>query len=326
MLSAEHKACAQSQNLLSYLAGALINYKYEGVEFSPTIIFCDNFDAVLKSFPGGVAHTIGVAKLDVSSGSGILKDCGPLSGNNWFIFIERLKNDKIKYGVFSYFNLPTAMSIEETISICGVDFCVLLKKIGPNTINVKGAKGSSLVLVFSTFRNLSSVDSDIKNFSKNCSQGLPQSTHNSNFESYFCKFLISSVSSSHGTILLCVDKIECLDVKELKDSIRISPALDFYSAFLEFLTAKTADSILTLQRCEELLLGFMKSDGMIVFDTKGCVIAYRVFYKSARAAKKGGGGARLRAFEGVKKLAGTQIVSALFRSQDGLTLYHGGGE
>ena len=65
---------------------------------------------------------------------------------------------------------------------------------------------------------------------------------------------------------------------------------------------------------------------MIVFDTTGKITAYRVFYRpqaAAPALSKTVGGARRRAFEGVKGLVGVHIVSVLFRSQDGQTLHHG---
>lgn len=113
----------------------------------------------------------------------------------------------------------------------------------------------------------------------------------------------------------------------MKDAVPLSPLLDFQAAFSEFQTANTAGSILSLQRCEELLQGFLRCDGMIVFDTCGRVIAYRVFFrpmgKVASDADGVVGGARRRAFEGVKDLVGKKLTSVLFRSQDGLTLHHG---
>jgi hypothetical protein len=57
------------------------------------------------------------------------------------------------------------------------------------------------------------------------------------------------------------------------------------------------------------------------------IIAYRVFYRppqtAGSVASNVTGGARRRAFEGIKTLVGTQLSSVLFRSQDGLTIYHG---
>ena len=134
-----------------------------------------------------------------------------------------------------------------------------------------------------------------------------------------------ALTLSHGTILICGHDLDLAAVREMQDAVLVSPLLDFQSAFLEFQTANTAGSILALQRCEELLHGFLRCDGMIAFDTSGRITAYRVFFRPVAASSETQvtGGARRRAFEGVKSLVGNQLLSALFRSQDGLTLEHG---
>lgn len=114
----------------------------------------------------------------------------------------------------------------------------------------------------------------------------------------------------------------------MSDAVAVTPALDFGSVFSDYQKSGTAAAVLTLQRCEELLRGFLKCDGIIVFDRTARVIAYRVFYRppptQGPATENVSGGARRRAFEGLKTLVGTKLVSALFRSQDGLTIYRGG--
>jgi hypothetical protein len=330
LLMDEHQACAQSQNLLGYLAGALLSFKDEGIEFTPSVILCDALQSVLKAFPGAVSHTIGRAPLDPGSGPKILKDCAPLSSRNWFIFIERRGDGDVDYGVFTYFRLPTAIPLHEGITINPDQFCVLLRKVNVNTIEMRGAKGSSLTLIFSTVREALNSGVPIERFAASCCAGTLDETAQKGFKTYFTRLLEAALTSSHGTILVCAEGLELGTVSELQDAVPVSPTLDFQAAFLEFQTAPTADAILNLQRCEELLQGFLRCDGMIVFDTAARVTAYRVFFRPTGpdpgANDEVVGGARRRAFEGVKKLVGKQLLSALFRSQDGLTLYHGVGK
>lgn len=278
----------------------------------------------LQSFPGAVTYAIGKAPLDPASGPKILKDCGPLTGSNWSIFIERTGQGEIQYGVFSYFRLPTAIPLHEGITIDSTRFCLLLRKISPGTIEIRGAKGNILTLIFSTVREAATSNHPVEKFAKACCLSLNEQSEN--FKIYLGRLLEAALAVSHGTMLLCSDGMDLGQVNELKDAIPVSPALDFYAAFSEFEAANTAGSILTLQRCEELLHGFLRCDGMILFDTAGKVTAYRVFYRpqgNSPATVDVIGGARRRAFEGVKSLVGERIVSVLFRSQDGLTLYHG---
>jgi hypothetical protein len=324
LLEDEHQACAQTQNLLGYLSGALLNYKDEGVEFTPSVILCDGLEGVLQAFPGAVAHTIGTTELNPLSGPKILKDCAPLTSHNWFIFIERTGDGKINYGVFTYFRLPTAIPLQDGLTIDPTRFCLLLRKISPNTIEIRGAKGNCLVLIFSTVRDAVSSGDAVNKFANACCSGLNGQLEA--FHTYLTRLLDSALAVSHGTILLCSADLNLDQVAELQDAVPVSPLLDFFAAFSEFQTASTAGSILTLQRCEELLHGFLRCDGMIVFDTEGRVTTYRLFYRprgNSPAPAGVVGGARRRAFEGVKSLVGQHLVSALFRSQDGLTEYFG---
>jgi hypothetical protein len=326
LLIDEDKPCAHSQNLIGYLAGALLNYKDEGIEFTPSVVLCDEIESVIRSFPGAVAHTIGRAPLDPASGPRILKDCGPLSGHNWFMFIERNADGYVSYGVFTYYRLPTTIPLHEGIAIDATQFCVLLRKISTNTIEITGAKGSKLTLIFSTMREPVPLGNPVENFARACCSQLTKVDRVDEFLVYFSQLLESALALSHGTILICSSNAPQTFSVELKDAIPVSPLLDFYAAFSEFAATNTAGSILTLQRCEELLEGFLRCDGMIVFDRVGRVTAYRVFYRPVSSGPVVSGivgGARRRAFEGLKELMNAQTPSVLFRSHDGLTLYHG---
>ena len=322
LLLDEGQPCAQSQNLLGYLAGALLSYTEEGIDFAPSIVLCNSINGLLTAFPGAVSHTIGKVPLDYSSGPQILKDCASLCGCNWHIFIERASQGQVHYGVFSYFRLPTAISLAEGVSINANEFCILIRKVSLNTIELRGAKGGILTLIFSTTRESANTSAPINSFAYSCCKKI----YMDNFRAYFGRLLEAVLASCHGTILTCGENLDLATMPEMQDAVAVSPALDFQTAFAEYQTANSAGSILTLQRCEELLQGFLRCDGIVMFDTSANVTAYRVFFRPNAAVMKIPtivGGARRRAYEGIKELVGSQLVSVLFRSQDGLMLYHG---
>lgn len=232
----------------------------------------------------------------------------------------------VDYGVFTYFRLPSAIPLHEGITINQDCFCLLLRKTNANTVEVKGTKGSQLTLVFSTVREASAYGEHIERFARACCEHVPDEGRCKGFKLYFARLLENALANSHGTILLCSKSDKLLNLKELKDAVSVTPLLDFQAAFAEFQASNSADAILTLQRCEDLLQGFLRCDGMIAFDTAGRVIAYRVFYKPSKNRPLVAdvvGGARRRAFEGVKALIGDHLSSVLFRSQDGLTIQCG---
>jgi hypothetical protein len=328
LLEDEGLQCLQSQNLLNFLTGTLLNYRDEGVEFSPLVIFCKSITRFLTAFPGSVAHVIGEAALNASSGRKILKDCAPLASQSWHIFIERTDGGALRYGVFTYFKLPTAIPLHEGITIDPNEFSVLVRKRSSSTIEIRGAKGSILNLIFSTVREAETFGTPIDEFAALCCSRILDQRIKAPFQTYFSRLIENVLTSSHGTIFICRDSEAVEDIQEMQDAVAVTPILDFQSAFAEFLTADTAGAILALQRCEELLHGFTRCDGMVMFDCRGQVTAYRVFYRPVKEIEMGNvvGGARRRAFEGVRLLVGETIKSALFRSQDGMTIFHGAAQ
>jgi hypothetical protein len=111
-----------------------------------------NTSEVIKAFPGSASYQIGSAPLHSDSVKRILKDCAPLTTKNWHIYVERLDNDHLRYGVFSYLALPSALPLFDTISVSRGPFTLAIKKVNANTIKMQGSQGHSLSLVFSTVR------------------------------------------------------------------------------------------------------------------------------------------------------------------------------
>jgi hypothetical protein len=304
----------------------LLDYRDEGTEFLPSIVLCDSIHQMLQSFPGAVTHYIGEADPGPVSGRKILKDCAPLSNQNWFVFIERSQG-KVKYGVFTYFRLPTAISLHEGIAI-GKVFAILIRKISRTTVEIRGAKGSVLSLNFSTIREPNADRGSIADFAQDCCSTIPEGPPLKEFKLYFTRLLEVEVAASHGTMLSCGKDLKLAEVSGMSDAVAVEPALDFYRVFSDYHSVSSAESILALQRSEDLLRGFLGCDGIIVFDTAARITAYRVFYQAPAEAggdaKKVVGGSRRRAFESIRSLVGKELVAVLFRSQDGLTIYDGG--
>lgn len=326
LLNVTGLVCAHSHGLISYFAGALLNYKEEGFELFPSIVLCESINGFLSSFPGSVFHVIGEASLDQASGRKILKECAPLSGDNWHVIIERdEKNGSFHYGIFTFFKTPTAIPLHEGINLDQTNPSVLIRKTVANTIEIRGSTGEPLTLLFSTLRESTETSVPINDFSKTCCSSIDMEDEKNEFLNYFSQLLKSVLASCHGTILICADGLNFETTSALKDAVCIRPSVDFLSAFREYKAEDSAESILSLLRCEELLKGFLRCDGMIVFNSKGCISAYRVFYKPSDEVKEKTkivlGGARRRAFEGMKSFVGVEVVSLLFRSQDGETIF-----
>lgn len=132
----------------------------------------------------------------------------------------------------------------------------------------------------------------ISKFALACCTGLPDEGTREGFKAYFRRVIEDALALSHGTMLICGENLDLSRIPEMQDAVPVLPLLDFRAAFLEFQSENTAGSILGLQRCEELLQGFLRCDGIIAFDTSGRVTAYRVLQtngRNLRESKRPGG-------------------------------------
>ncbi len=272
----EGLSCQASQDILSFLAGTLVRYQDEGIELIPNILFCEDADSALKTFPGAVRYQVGAAPLTSDSVNRILKECAPLTVGGWCIYIERTSTTDLKYGVFNYLQLPTTIPLAEAISLMPDLFCVLVRRTSPSTIEIRGSKGNSLSLIFSTVREQPIQSDPISAFAIDCCLDLGNAD---DFRIYFQRLLEQALTRSHGTILATTRSNNLRGISELKDAIPVVPKLDIYAAFMGYREIGSAESIVTLQNRESLLTGLLHCDGIVMFNTQGCVIAYRVFYR-----------------------------------------------
>jgi hypothetical protein len=332
LIEDEGLVCKPSQDFLCALAGEMLRYRDEGVELNPTVLFTTNAQRVIQTFPAAVRYVVADAEISANSAKKVLKGCAPLARGSWCIFIERTEGNRLQYGVFDYPSLPTTLPLADAITLDLDVFCVLVRKASPSTIEIIGAKGASLSMVFSTTRENSAIPHDpIGDFTRDCcsniqAEATDQKDSAGQFPGYFRNLIANVLTDSHGTILLCTQSKEVLaEIDELKDGTLLDPKLDFFSVFSAYRQSESAESLRKLQSYEKLLSGLLMCDGTVVFDTSGSVIAYRVFYRPNTPSKSvglsnGEGGARRRAFEGIRELVDKSLTSALFRSQDGLTL------
>lgn len=326
-LDDEGLQCAPSQALIAVLVGELLHYTEEGRPLTPSVMYCRSIAEVIAPFPGAVKYEIGSAPLSPDSAKQILKLCAPLASNIWHIFIERSDAETLKFGVFKYPMLPTTAPLHEMLEITkGTHFAMVVRKTSASSIELRGAGSHHVSFLFSTVREGTADLAPLEKFATDCLSGLGVHSDGAFFADYFKRMLDKALTNCHGTILLCGESAALQAEANVKDATWLGP-LDFWTAFQAYRAAGSSDSLLELQHLEELLNGMMNSDGMVAFDAAGRVLGYRFFYSNALGGggiQQPTGGARRRAFEGVKALVGISVRSALLRSQDGNMLYAGG--
>ena len=321
-LEREDKDCAYSNKVISGILGKLWNYREEGVELSPSIVFTDDIVTFSKKLPGFSRLVIGKCISSEDAAKKILKDCAPLTGESSLIFVERCGDGaELEYGIFSFLRTPTAIGIEEALTLDDTQFAVLVKKSSPTTLQVMGSKGNSVSIFMFTTQEDDTSDTEILKFIRDITSEINSDTEN--FKKYLEKLLFRELAECHGTILLCASDDVHENTPCISDRISLDEHINLLGLFETFCQSNDVDSLLQLQRAEDLLKGFLLCDGMITFSTNGQIQSYRVFYEAVDSgeAQQVVGGARRRAFSGIASLQSNELKSALFRSQDGTTEY-----
>ncbi len=307
--------------LLCYLCGALQRYEEEGQLLEPKVLLTKSIDAFVKMVPGCRHITIGDTKFDDRCGKKILKECATLARSGWHIFCEPNGN-VIKFGVFSTRESPTSLDLQEVLELeeSGDEACSLLvEKVHAKEIIMRSSSGNSLKIAFSTSQEASYDIAEIDQFVAVCTRALDDEK----FTKFFYRLLARRLGGCHGTILVAVKSATNLAEVGLGDGILLSEEIEIQSSFAAYDKSDSADAVLELQRIEGLLLGFLDSDGVVIFSDAGGLRGYRAFFKPPEGAFADEtveivGGARRRAYEGLKHFVGSGIEAVLFRSQDGV--------
>jgi hypothetical protein len=83
---------------------------------------------------------------------------------------------------------------------------------------------------------------------------------------------------------------------------------------------RTEVSTRSLSDYSRLILAMLEMDGVTLFDTRGRILAYHSFVHDPDPhgfAEGFAGGARSRAFSGMKRVIGHGLYAVLYKSQDG---------
>jgi hypothetical protein len=130
---------------------------------------------------------------------------------------------------------------------------------------------------------------------------------------YLQRLLATCLQQCHGTLLATVR--QQADLSSLYDGVWPDKQISIPELHKIALAAGTADALADLQAAEAVLAGMINSDGVVLFDEAGSILAYRVFLRPnelerATIAYRGGG--RHRAFELMQLRLGTVFGAALF--------------
>ena len=313
--------CARTAKLIVSIVSQLAAYTEEGKPLAPSVFICNSIAALIQRAGVGEFVPLSGRELTETVAEKILKAAAPLCSQNWRIYVERLEGGEYcQFGVFNGSSDPSALTIDEVVLNGfepGFPIVRVLQSV-TNKVEVRTNSGSGIEFRFND-------DLDVQDLSnqsriRDLAQAIARDVtdHRQPFSAFVERALLQSIRNSHGTLIaVTIGAADILPVA-LQDAIGLQPPLGLYERYaLHINEGKTATSVSRLQAASELVAGFVRSDGITVFNSAGNILGYRAFIHTDGPDILPTGGARTRAFAALSALVGTEFRAVLFRSQDG---------
>lgn len=320
-LAEEGLHCAETYAAITMAVADLAAYSEEGVTLSPDVYFCDDVASLAAQIHGAEVIPIGQGPRAPETVRKALKECAPLAKNPWSIFIER-RNEEFFYGVFNFSNLPLSVLPSEVLFTDGYkSFAISIKRLGVNTVELTGKLGKRLVVFFSAAKPDAARPTEaIAQVARKISSAVTSELRDQ-VERYVFRVLTDSLPECHGSLIAILPDNQIPDA--LKDAVKITPPLSISNRVGDFIKFGNNEELVRLQATASLIKGMLQCDGIVVFGIDGTLLAYRCFISSViKSPGAVTGGARRKAFEGLKQLVLARSVCAAFiQSQDGATEY-----
>lgn len=308
---------ANPLNLVELIV-ALARYKEEGVRLNPQVYVSKNIGSLTAMLPDGERLKIGTSPKSAAGIKAALKRTAPLALDGWCIYLE--DGDELEYGVFRGSGNPLAVAMDD----------VLLKEIEPlrvvkvfavadECVEVRASSGE-IYYIFLDHRKedtappLQHLDRLVAAITASCGAEFREA-----LASFLKKQLFTSLRDSHGC-LIAVTNMGSAPVFLRRDGVVLEQPVDFYQLVAQLRKGEIDSTVLSNKGA--LLKGMLSSDGIIVFDDRGRLLAYNCFVR-VKTEEGVVGGARRRAFTALNSRVKHGLMAAFMQSQDGWSEFKG---
>ncbi len=312
----------RTEELVRELVSLLASYREEDYPLFPEVYVFASQQGLRALSPTARSINLGSAAVEGGTARRMLKDCASLANRGWAVYAVHASGAELQYGIFRSKRHSFAMPAEESLVDLGMTEPVLmLRNRGHLTVELVNGVNDKFTVALTTKK---AEPSQLGEASGRLAEAIASEVSDQGgFEPFIKRFLIETVQKCHGTLVAVIGASNVPPGEsDLSDGVWLNPPLDVAGSYSEARGTSTAEALADLQAAEILLEGMINSDGVVVFDTRGRVLAYRVFLRpkdNERARIPDDGGGRRRTFELMKIRLGTLLEAAFFRSQDGET-------
>jgi hypothetical protein len=314
--------CAQTEEALVALVVSLADLREEGAQLFPRVLICDDRDAVMKNIQGTSPLVIGTGPRTPTTVARALKKCAPLADHGWAIWISRGLED-FTFGVFRQPSNPTSLDLRRTLLDTEPSSelpALLIAQFAPGKVELISAGKPGLRIHLSGERADLETEDAQDAVVRWWSQDLNDEHLQSSFSSFMGTLLRDLLRKGHGA-LIAVAPTGSDVASFVEDAVILEEPVDLAYLVNQHAENESSNALAELRDYSDLLSGMLGSDGIVLVDTAGRVLAFNWFIQTDTAVlspRDQQGGARHRAFAALSKLVQDGVLSGSFiRSSDG---------
>lgn len=327
-LEEEDMTCEHTKTGLVELVSQLSTYKEEGKSLFPEVYIIDEMPIIRQSLINSEFVKIGGGERSNKLILKAVKKCAPLTFSGWAIYILRT-GVNFEYGLFrsgsTIISIPASKSLLDENEDAHI---ILIRQVAEKIVEVKGAKGNTLIINFGVKSTSDLSPLDAQNaFIEKIIETTEESYHDQ-LKIFFSKLFLYVLQNGHGSLCLILNRSKAFP-KYLKDGIVLDEKISVVDRIIELEREKngssginSVDANAKLNGVFNIIVGMLMSDGITVFGNDSSVRAYNIFLKHPvdnEEIKNVEGGARSRTFA-VMKLKLSNVIPAIYiQSQDGKT-------
>lgn len=304
--------------LLVELIVLLSRYQEEGVKLIPEVYMTNDIEALTSMIPYSEKIKIDMADKSEEGIKKILKKSAPLAIDSWRIYIME-KSNELEYGLFRDSGYPLNVLLDEVIMIEDEEFFVVKAfQAASDCVEIRSSK-SNFHYIFLNHNKEGTpppqqyIENLVEKITEEVDINFKESTN-----TYLHRLFLNSLGQSHGCII-AVTNMKKVPKFLSEDGIILVNPINFGNLVDKLIRKEIKSSYLNSNG--SLLKGMLNSDGIILFNNKGCLLGYNFFVKFN--ATNLVGGARKRAYDTIKSKIGKGICAVFMQSQDGLTDFKG---
>lgn len=319
-LKREQVKCKITQQGVIELIDMVFTYKEEGRYLFPQIYIIDDLALFTQLLSPSKVHKIGEGDKNAKVMTEAIKKCAPLTEDGWAIYVLR-SDEKFEYGVFRTGTNILSVSASEIIisKDSPIVPAILIHQTSAKIVEVKGARGNSLITSFSTQSLIISTPSV---FYANCIDVIlakVDEKYKDQARTFFKKLFLDILQGGHGTLLTVIDNQLTEFPEILRDGIKLDKKIDIVEAITDI---KNVEPLIAYSRIEgyySLVKGMLLSDGVTIFSNDGSILGYNVFISHVgdSVTPEKFGGSRKRTFNTLKNNLSKSMPAAYMQSQDG---------